>query len=107
MNNLPTRLPELYPPLADAAMLVRPSASASVADPATGKALSESDFNGWVEKARTSSQSLTEAAYRELAQPSEKTPVAYYGDVEPNVYHDALNKCADGQACMEGVNAVK
>ena len=43
VNDLPTRLPELYPPLADAAMLVRPSASASVADPATGKALSESE----------------------------------------------------------------
>ncbi|HVJ55648.1 MAG TPA: ubiquinol oxidase subunit II [Aliidongia sp.] len=67
----------------------------------TAKALSESDFNGWVEKARASSQSLTESAYRELAQPSEKTPVAYFGDVEPNVYHDALNKCADGQACMD------
>jgi phage/plasmid-associated DNA primase len=43
VNDLPTHLPELYPPLADAAMLVRPSASASVADPATGRALSESE----------------------------------------------------------------
>ena len=43
VTDLPTRLPELYPPLADAAMLVRPSSSASVADPKTGKALSESE----------------------------------------------------------------
>ena len=43
VNDLPTRLPELYPPLADVAMLVRPSASASVVDPATGKALNASE----------------------------------------------------------------
>jgi phage/plasmid-associated DNA primase len=43
VNDLPTRLPALYPPLADAAMLVRPSASGSVVNTATGKALSESE----------------------------------------------------------------
>ena len=40
-------------------------------------------------------------AYRRLAEPSEKVPVSYYGDVEPTVFHDVLNKCADGSLCTD------
>jgi cytochrome o ubiquinol oxidase subunit II len=61
-------------------------------------AVNEGDFAHWVEKARASQQKLTPAAYRTLKQPSEKVPVAYYGDVAPTVYHDALNRCADGSS---------
>ena len=41
------------------------------------------------------------AAYRQLALPSEHVHVSYYGNVEPMLYHDALNKCSDGSTCVD------
>ena len=74
-------------------------------------AMNDGDFARWVQKARASQQKLTLATYRALSQPSEKVPVAYYGDIASMVYHDALNKCADGSACkdhrMKMTNAMK
>jgi cytochrome o ubiquinol oxidase subunit 2 len=67
----------------------------------TARAMSRQDFNAWVERARASHADLTPAAYRVLAKPSEKLPVSYYGTVDPNVYHDVLNKCIDGGICMD------
>jgi cytochrome o ubiquinol oxidase subunit 2 len=64
-------------------------------------AMSQGDFDNWVKKVRASPQKLTTASYRALAAPSEKTPVTYYGDVQPTVYHDALNKCTDGATCTD------
>jgi cytochrome o ubiquinol oxidase subunit II len=67
----------------------------------TARAMSAADFASWVERARASPRALTLASYRELARPSEKVPVAYYGSVEPTVFHDALNQCANGGTCMD------
>jgi cytochrome o ubiquinol oxidase subunit 2 len=61
------------------------------------------DFDKWVSGVRSSGQDLTMEAYRQLALPSEHVHVAYYGSVEPMLYHDALNKCADGAACTDDV----
>ncbi len=65
------------------------------------RAMSQDDFDNWVKTVRTSKSDLTMDAYRRLAEPSEKVPVSYYGDVEPTVFHDVLNKCADGSLCTD------
>ncbi|MGB2730632.1 MAG: ubiquinol oxidase subunit II [Methylovirgula sp.] len=65
------------------------------------RALPRADFDKWVATVRNAPQDLTMAAYHRLAVPSERVPVTYYGDVEPMVYHDVLNKCADGSACTD------
>ncbi|MEJ0093642.1 MAG: ubiquinol oxidase subunit II [Methylocella sp.] len=65
------------------------------------RAMTEGEFEDWVKNVRASQNKLTKSAYRELALPSEKTPVAYYGDVELSLYHDALNKCSDGALCRD------
>jgi cytochrome o ubiquinol oxidase subunit II len=65
------------------------------------RVMTKADFDKWVATVRSAPQDLTMTAYRELAEPSERVPVTYYGDIEPTVYHDALNKCAYGSACTD------
>lgn len=65
------------------------------------KAMSQADFDAWVAKARASSQSLDAATYRALEAPSENNAVALYGSVSPTLYHNILNKCADGAVCTD------
>ncbi|HLH10749.1 MAG TPA: ubiquinol oxidase subunit II [Methylovirgula sp.] len=65
------------------------------------RAMSAADFAKWVETVRRSPRELTMAAYRQLAKPSEDVPVGYYGDIASNLYHDVLNKCADGSSCTD------
>jgi cytochrome o ubiquinol oxidase subunit II len=65
------------------------------------RAMTAADFENWVEAARASTQTLTMANYRQLAQPSEKTPITYYGTVDSTIFHDILNKCADGAQCTD------
>ncbi len=67
----------------------------------TARAMSEDDFDKWVQNVRASQNKLTMSVYQQLAQPSEKTPVAYYGDVDLTLYHDALNRCSDGSLCTD------
>jgi cytochrome o ubiquinol oxidase subunit II len=65
------------------------------------RVMTRADFDKWVVSVRSSGQDLTMAVYRQLALPSEHVHVSYYGNVEPMLYHDALNKCADGSACTD------
>lgn len=65
------------------------------------RAMAADDFQRWVQQVRDSKKVLTREAYRQLEEPSEKVPVAYYGSVGATVYHDALNKCIDGGSCMD------
>lgn len=65
------------------------------------KAMKDADFDTWVARAHTTQASLDGAAYKALAAPSEKTPVSYYGSVDPTLYHLILNKCAEGGNCTE------
>ncbi len=65
------------------------------------KALSPAAFDQWVQSVRASQNALDLVSYRKLAQPSEREPAVVYGDVDPGLYHDILNKCADGSACMD------
>jgi cytochrome o ubiquinol oxidase subunit II len=65
------------------------------------RAMPRAAFDKWAAAVRSAPQDLTMAAYRRLAVPSERVPVSYYGDVEPMLYHDVLNKCADGSTCTD------
>jgi cytochrome o ubiquinol oxidase subunit II len=65
------------------------------------RAMSQDDFDNWVKAVRAAKGDLTMDAYRQLAQPSERAPVSHYGDVEPTVFHDVLNECADGSPCTD------
>ena len=64
-------------------------------------AMAPADFDRWVKSVRGSQNALTLVNYRKLAQPSERDPASVYGDIDPALYHDILNKCADGSACMD------
>ncbi|MDA7414785.1 ubiquinol oxidase subunit II [Xenophilus arseniciresistens] len=66
--------------------------------------LSNEDFAKWVAKAKTEGQPLTREAYRELAKPSERNPVARFSTVEDGLYNRVLNLCVeDGQPCMHEI----
>ena len=65
------------------------------------RAMNAADFQKWIAQARAVPQKLTLAAYHRLVQPSEKVPVAYYSGVQPKLFHDILNQCADGAVCMD------
>jgi cytochrome o ubiquinol oxidase subunit 2 len=51
---------------------------------------SQQGFNAWLAKVRAARQSLGERAYVRLAKPSENDPVAYYSQVQPNLFADIV-----------------
>jgi len=65
------------------------------------RSMSEDDFQSWIEHARGSGAVLSSAVYHELEKPSEKVPVAYYGDIDPMVFHEALGMMAMSHAMTE------
>lgn len=69
--------------------------------------LSDADFDAWIKKSQNSGNTLSRAAYLELAKPSEREAARFYGQVEPNLYHDILNLCVDGKRlCMDKMMAI-
>jgi cytochrome o ubiquinol oxidase subunit 2 len=65
------------------------------------RAMTDADFENWVKTVRASHDTLTPAVYRSLEKPTEKVPVTYYSEVGPNIFHDALNECANGAMCHD------
>jgi cytochrome o ubiquinol oxidase subunit II len=65
------------------------------------RAMTDADFAAWVQKVRAAHDTLTPAVYRNLEKPTEKVPVTYYSEVGPNIFHDALNECANGAMCTD------
>ena len=63
-------------------------------------AMTEDDFNAWVETAKADGKALDAAAYEELAKPSSKVPVTYYSSVEPDLYQSIIQKYDSGMAAM-------
>ncbi len=55
-------------------------------------ATSEDGFKDWIAKAKATPAVLNDASYQTLAQPSQKAPVAYYGNVTPNLFLSVVNK---------------
>jgi cytochrome o ubiquinol oxidase subunit 2 len=62
---------------------------------------SQADFDAWVGKVKASGNTLGSADYLTLEKPSEKEPVRYYGNVQPNLFLSVVNRCvAEGAVCM-------
>jgi cytochrome o ubiquinol oxidase subunit 2 len=62
---------------------------------------SQADFDAWVQKVKASGNTLGRADYLTLEKPSEKEPVRYYGNVQPNLFLSVVNRCvAEGAVCM-------
>lgn len=59
-------------------------------------AMTEADFDAWVEKVKQSSNQLDTDTYEELAKPSSLHPVTYYSRVEPDLYLNIIKKYDSG-----------
>jgi len=51
---------------------------------------SQQGFAAWLAKVKASQQTLGADAYEQLAKPSENNPVAYYSQVQPNLFADII-----------------
>ncbi len=58
----------------------------------TAKSSSSDDFNAWVRSAQQSSRSLNSSTYKQLSQPSQYNPVAYYSKPQPELYNLVVAK---------------
>ncbi|MFP8966209.1 ubiquinol oxidase subunit II [Pokkaliibacter sp. CJK22405] len=54
------------------------------------EAMTDGDFNAWVEKVKASSQVLDQATFEALEEPSEDHAVTLYSNVKPNLYTQIL-----------------
>jgi cytochrome o ubiquinol oxidase subunit II len=61
----------------------------------TATATSAADFDAWVAKVKASGNKLGLDNYGELAKPSSKDPVKYFGNVEPVLFTAVLDKYMD------------
>ena len=59
-------------------------------------AMSNDEFNAWVEKVRASSEQLDSQTYPKLAAPSEANPVEYFAHVEPGMFNTIVAKYNNG-----------
>lgn len=53
---------------------------------------SEADFQTWVAQTQKTKQQLSKAEYLKLSEPSSENPVAYYSQVEPDLFSEIINK---------------
>lgn len=69
--------------------------------------LNAQDFYSWVADARKSGDRLDRARYLELAHPTENDPPAFFGTIDPDVFHRAVNRCVeDGRMCIDQMMAL-
>jgi cytochrome o ubiquinol oxidase subunit 2 len=65
------------------------------------KGVSQAEFDSWVKSVKTGGGNLGRADYVALEKPSIAEPVARFGSVEPDLFHDVLNRCVEeGSVCM-------
>ena len=70
-------------------------------------ALDNNAFAQWVAKAKADGGALDRTGYLQLAAPSERDPVRYFGSVEPDLYDRVLNRCVEeGKMCMHQMMAI-
>jgi cytochrome o ubiquinol oxidase subunit 2 len=60
------------------------------------KAVPAGDFDAWVGQVRASGSALDNAAYAELAKPSEAVPPTTYRSVEPNLFERIIEQTVSG-----------
>jgi cytochrome o ubiquinol oxidase subunit 2 len=69
-------------------------------------AVSNDEFNSYVQKAKSTGAQLDRAAYLNLEKPSERDPVRYFGGVEPKLFSAVVNRCVEpGTVCMNKMMA--
>ena len=69
--------------------------------------LSESDFEHWVQRVRSSGAALERGDYLQLEKPSEREPVRHYGSVASGLYEAILNRCVDAsRMCMDEMMSI-
>ena len=61
-------------------------------------ATSEDGFKDWIAKAKATQATLDTRSYKTLAQPSQKTPVAYYGNVADGFFSSVVNQHMGGMS---------
>ena len=70
------------------------------------RALSDADFDKWLQEVRNNDTDLTRAVYLELARPSQNEPGRRYRHVDDTLYHAILNRCVEpGTMCMDHMMA--
>jgi cytochrome o ubiquinol oxidase subunit 2 len=60
------------------------------------KAVPAGDFNAWVAQMRGGGSALDDAAYAELAKPSQAVPPTTYGSVAPQLFERIVDQTATG-----------
>ena len=60
------------------------------------KAVPAGDFDAWVAQVRGTGSALDDAAYAELAKPSEAVPPKAYRSVEPNLFEHIIDQTVSG-----------
>lgn len=64
----------------------------------------QAGFDGWVARVKAQGTALNRDAYLKLEKPSEKEPVRYYANFEPELFDRILNMCVrPGTMCMKDV----
>jgi hypothetical protein len=72
------------------------------------KGLTPAEFDRWAAGMRGGSGQLTRAEYSALAQPSSYEPVRRYASVDPTLFLDIVNQCAEpGQACKDACRRIR
>ncbi|MEM5328667.1 ubiquinol oxidase subunit II [Paraburkholderia sp. JHI2823] len=59
-------------------------------------AMSQQDFDSWVQKVKASSIQLSMDKYATVAQPQEKAPVQYFSTVDPKLFNNIIAKYNNG-----------
>ncbi len=63
--------------------------------------MSQEGFDQWVAKAKEGGKGFGRMEYLELAKPSEREPVQYFANVDPELYDAILNRCVEpNKLCM-------
>ena len=70
----------------------------------TLEGVDQAGFDAWVERARSSGQTLDTARFLELEKPSERVPPMAFAGVEPDLFDRIYNRCVrPGTPCMSQV----
>ncbi|ACI50056.1 ubiquinol oxidase, subunit II [Gluconacetobacter diazotrophicus PA1 5] len=70
-------------------------------------AMSNDDYNAWVQKVKASSEQLDGSNYPKLAAPSEKNPVEYFSHVSSSFFDGIVAKYNNGMIMDEGTGKLK
>jgi cytochrome o ubiquinol oxidase subunit 2 len=67
-------------------------------------AVSNSDFNSWVEKVRSVNRPLDQAGYSDLSKPTNGYPVTYYSSIDSSLYNSIVAKYMSPNGAVMGMS---